>query len=47
MWNGKITIYRVTESGKEEIYEKTEIITEYLTETDLLQIQSEKRIRSI
>jgi len=42
--NGKVIIYKVLEDESEQIYEKTEISTEYLTETDLLQIQSEKGI---
>lgn len=42
--NGKIIVYKVLEDEAEQIYEKTQISTEYLTETDLLQIQSEKGI---
>lgn len=41
---GKVIIYKVLEDESEQIYEKTEIITEFLPETDLLQIQSEKGI---
>ena len=37
--NGKIVIYN-NKDGKDEIYEKTNINTEYLTETDLIKIQN-------
>lgn len=42
--NGKVIIYKILEDESEQIYEKTEISTEYLTETDLMQIQSSKGI---
>ncbi len=42
--NGKVMIYKILDDESEQIYEKTEISTEYLPETDLLQIQSEKGI---
>ncbi len=43
--DGKVVIYKVLADGTEKLYEKTEIITEYLPLTDLLQIQSEKGIQ--
>ena len=42
--NGKVIIYKVLEDESEQVYEKTEISTEYLPETDLLKIKSEKGI---
>ena len=38
--DGKVTIYQVTESGQEIEFEQTEISTEYLTETDMIDIQN-------
>ena len=38
--NGKITIYKINENNKEEIYEKTEISVDYLTETDKIEIEN-------
>lgn len=32
--NGKVAIYRILENGEEELVEKTEISTDYLTQTD-------------
>ena len=37
--NGKIVVYIVNSDGTENIYEKTNISSEYLTETDLLNMQ--------
>ena len=37
--NGKITIYRINESGEQEVYEKTEISVDYLTDTDKNEIE--------
>lgn len=45
--NGKITIYRINENNEEEIYEKTEIAIDYLTETDKIQIQNGIRVNGI
>ena len=42
--NGKIIVYKILQDESEQIYEKTEISTEYLPETDLLQIQSKNGI---
>jgi len=42
--NGKVIVYKILEDESEQIYEKTEISTEYLPKTDLIQIQSEKGI---
>ena len=38
--DGKIVIYRETETGELEEYERTEISTEYLTETDKININN-------
>ena len=38
--NGKITIYRINENKEEELYEKTEISIDYLTETDKMNIKN-------
>lgn len=38
--NGKITIYLINEEEQEEIYEKTEISVDYLTETDKIEIKN-------
>ena len=38
--DGKITVYRINVNNEEELYEKTEISVEYLTETDKIQIQN-------
>ena len=37
--DGKVVIYIINNDGTESIYEKTNISSEYLTETDLLNIQ--------
>lgn len=42
--NGKITIYTISENGEEEIYEKTEISVDYLTETDKIEIENGIRV---
>jgi len=42
--NGKVIIYKVLSDETEQIYEKTEITTEFLPETDLLKMQTEKGI---
>ena len=36
---GKIIIYLVNQDGTESLYEKTDISSEYLTETDLINMQ--------
>ncbi|MBQ2937452.1 MAG: BofC C-terminal domain-containing protein [Clostridia bacterium] len=41
---GKITIYRITKNNEEEIYEKTEISIDYLTETDKIKIENGIRV---
>lgn len=38
--DGKVFIYKMNEDGKEEVYEKTNISSEYLTDTDLINIQN-------
>ncbi len=38
--DGKVTIYQILEDGNEEEYEKTNISTEYLTETDKLNMKN-------
>ena len=37
--NGKVVIYTVNNDGTESVYEKTNISSEYLTETDLLNMK--------
>ena len=37
--DGKIVIYLLNKDGTETLYEKTNISSEYLTETDLINIQ--------
>lgn len=43
--NGVVVIYNILADGTKEIYEKTEISTEFLPETDLVQMQSEDGIQ--
>ena len=37
--NGKVVVYIVDNDGNESLYEKTNISSEYLTETDLINMQ--------
>lgn len=37
--NGKVVVYIVNNDGSESVYEKTNISSEYLTETDLINMQ--------
>lgn len=39
--NGKIVIYIVNKDGTQSLYEKTNISSEYLTETDLINMQED------
>ena len=43
--NGMVVIFKVLADGTKQLYEKTEISTEFLPETDLLQMQSEEGIQ--
>ena len=43
--NGFVVIYKILADGTKQVYEKTEISTEFLPETDLLQMQSEDGIQ--
>lgn len=43
--NGMVVIYRILSDGTRELYEKTEISTEFLPETDLIQMRSEEGIQ--
>ena len=45
--DGKITIYKINENNEEEIYEKTEISVDYLTETDKIEIQNGIRVNGL
>ena len=45
--DGKITIYKINENKEEEVYEKTEISVDYLTETDKIEIQNGIRVNGI
>ena len=42
--DGKVVIYIVNKNGTESLYEKTNISSEYLTETDLINMQDELEI---
>ena len=42
--NGKVTIYEILEDGSEKEYEITDIGTEYLTETDKINMQNGIRV---
>ena len=44
---GKITIYKINENNEEEVYQKTEISIDYLTETDKIEIQNGIRVNGI
>lgn len=45
--NGKITIYKINENNEEEVYERTEISVEYLTETDKAEVRNGIRVNGI
>lgn len=45
--NGKVTIYKINENNDEEVYEKTEISVDYLTEADKVEIQNGIRVNGI
>ena len=45
--NGKITVYKVNENNEEEVYEKTEISIEYLSETDKIKIGEGIKVNGI
>ena len=42
---GKVVIYKILADGTKQIYEKTEISTEFLPETDLIEMKSEQGIQ--
>lgn len=44
--NGKITVYKINENS-EEVYEKTEISLEYLSETDKIKIKDGIKVNGI
>lgn len=44
---GKITVYKINENDEEEIYEKTEISVEYLSETDKSKISEGIKVNGI
>ena len=44
---GKITVYKINENNEQEIYEKTEISVEYLSETDKSKISEGIRVNGI
>ena len=44
---GKITVYKINENNEEEIYEKTEISVEYLSETDKGKISEGNKVNGI
>lgn len=45
--DGKIVIYRINNEMQEEVYEKTEISIDYLTETDKVEIQNGIRVNGL
>ena len=45
--DGKITVYKINENNEEEIYEKTEISVEYLSETDKGKISEGIKVNGI
>lgn len=45
--DGKITVYKVNENGEEEVYEKTEISVEYLSEIDKIKIMEGIKVNGI
>ncbi len=44
---GKITVYKINENNEEEVYEKTEISVEYLSETDKNKIREGIKVNGI
>lgn len=44
---GKITVYKINENNEQEIYEKTEISVEYLSETDKSKISEGIQVNGI
>lgn len=44
---GKITVYKINENNEEEVYEKTEISIEYLSETDKNKIREGIKVNGI
>ena len=45
--DGIIAIYKINENNEEELLDETEISTEYLTETDLIEIQKGLRVNGL
>ena len=45
--DGKIAIYKILENGEEELYETTEISTDYLTGLDNIDIQNGLRVNGL
>lgn len=45
--DGKIAVYRINEDNEEEMYEKTEISVDYLTDTDKIQIENGIKVNGI
>lgn len=45
--NGKITVFKINENNEEEVYEKTEISIEYLSETDRIKIKEGIKVNGI
>ena len=42
--NGKVAIYKITENGEEVLHEQTEISTDYLTDTDKINMKDGIRV---
>lgn len=45
--DGIIAIYQINENGQEELLDETEISTEYLTQTDLIEIQNGLKVNGL
>lgn len=45
--DGIIAIYKINDNGEEELLDETEIATEYLTQTDLIEIQKGLRVNGL
>lgn len=45
--DGLIAIYQINENGEEEFLDETEISTEYLTQTDLIEIQNGLKVNGL
>ena len=42
--DGKVVVYKILENGEEQEYETTQISTDYLTDTDKIEMQNGIRV---